>query len=178
VLTTLVGSAGATVLRTLTLRELSQRSTEIVAAKAVSSRAEWADFDGASRIVTRTQLQVESVVAGSRQVGQRLELVTLGGTVGDVAQVVYGEARFPVGQHALLFLSPLGSSYRLMGRAQGHYPIALTAEAAGALGPTATLAPSRQLPELMGEGVPAAAELRGLTLQRATALIQQLRSAR
>jgi hypothetical protein len=175
-LTVLVSPSHATVLRGLDLKELAGRSTNIVAAHPVSSRSEWAWTAGAQRIVTRTRLRVEEGIAGQVAAGQELEVTTLGGTVGDVAQLVLGEAQLKLGESALFFLAPLEQGYRLVGRSQGHYPLVQMPAGVGSPGALARILVSRQLPHLMGPGVPAGSELQGLTLQQARQLILQLRA--
>lgn len=110
--------------RALTLRELLLRSrhTLVGTPRAVESR--WEYYAGARRIVTYTTLQVSQSIDGRPAPASELQLRTLGGSVGDIAQVVHGEAQPKLDRPGLLFLdSDEGGVFRVTGMAQGHYPL-------------------------------------------------------
>jgi len=69
-------------------------------------------------------LEVAWTLRGPDKTGEDIVVRTLGGTVGEIAHLVYGEARLRLGQTCLLFLLPgRDGEYRVFGMAQGHYPL-------------------------------------------------------
>lgn len=158
--------ARATLFRGLTLPELAQFSELIVLATPLDASAHWQMLGGRQRIVTDTRVRVEDVVAKSAPLEGELLVRTLGGTVGDRAALVYGEAALFLNQTSLLFMLREAGVLRVVGMAQGHYP--LFSDARQAL----RLMQSPHAPELLGEGEPAMRILPGQELSRARSLVQ------
>lgn len=141
--------ASATTLLALSLAELQDRSGKIALATPEQSTSVWEHVGSQRRIVTYTRAIVHEVwltQSGDDEdpegEGQALELVTLGGRVGDVAQHVYGSAQLTPKETSLIFAGHSRGGLRaVVGMAQGHYPLV---ERTGAL----RLRPSPQLPQI------------------------------
>ena len=142
--TSFVGRSQATVMRPLSLPELVQASHHIVVAKALEGYSRWETVAGRKRIVTYTRLGIEESVALARTDSEVL-VRTLGGNVGDIGQVVHGEAMLVVGQRSLAFLIRRDdTSLGITAMSQGHYP--MRPDAKGLL----RLSASPRLAELFG----------------------------
>jgi hypothetical protein len=80
-------------------RDLVKRSEAIVIATAVESHPELRD---GGRLVTVATLQVERVLKGS--VGEKVQLVELGGAIGNRVTMIPGSPRYEDGKRYLVFL--------------------------------------------------------------------------
>jgi hypothetical protein len=107
--TALIGSvafctheAQASVVLTLTLPELVEKSDSIVVALPKSKVSKW---EG-GRIVTYTTIAIDTAVAGAAKAGDTLVVRTLGGVVDDIGQIAHGEAVLPLDKPIMLFLRP------------------------------------------------------------------------
>jgi hypothetical protein len=80
-------------------RDLVKRSKAIVVATAVDSHSELRD---GGRLVTVATLQVERVLKGA--VGEKVQLVELGGAIGNRVTMITGSPRYEVGKRYLVFL--------------------------------------------------------------------------
>ena len=166
-------AAWATVARALALRELVQHSELVAAGTPLEAYSRWEDFGGRRRIITYTRVRVDRLVTGT-DLGPEVLVRTLGGEVGDVGQVVEGEAILVVGKPSLLFLAPgYDGVLGVTAMAQGQFP--LRPDAHGTL----RLAPSPRLPQLVaGSGAPAQQVLVGHTLPEAGQLIEDAAHAK
>ena len=91
---------------------------------------------------------------------------TLGGRVGELGEIVHGEAELTLNETSLVFLTPDASGVELVtAMAQGQYPVAM--DRAG----TARLQFSRNLPRLVGSKTSAVNQLTGMPFIEARALI-------
>ncbi len=116
------GVARATTARALDLPELLRLSGAVSVATPIEARSRWEHVGGQRRIVTYVRLQLEQAWLGESEAQPLVR--TLGGQVGDIGQIVHGEAPLALGQRALLFLTPLTRELRsVAGMAQGHYPL-------------------------------------------------------
>src|SRR5687767_275799 len=88
--------ADATVVRAVSVEELVRRSHGVLVATPLERMAEWARVGGTRRIVTLTRVRVEETVAGVNEDSELL-VRTLGGRIGDIGQLVDGEAELRVG---------------------------------------------------------------------------------
>ncbi len=158
--------AQATLFRGLSLPELVKASELIVLATPLDASSHWEMLGGRQRIVTDTRVRVEDVVAKNAPSDGELLVRTLGGTVGERAALVYGEAALFLNQTSMLFMLRDAGVLRVTGMAQGHYP--LFADANRAL----RLMQSPHPPELVGDAEPAMHILPGQELSRARALVQ------
>ncbi len=140
----LAASAQATTMRLATLPELVGLAH--VAVRATVLNGQKAAFEG-TRIVTRTPVEVVTVLAGPARPGERLEVVTLGGVVGDIGQHVEGMPTLHPGEDVVLLLARDGrGGHHPVGLWQGVFhvtekgpqsPVVRWGEAGKAIGPTA-----------------------------------------
>ncbi len=106
----------------LTLPELTQGSERIVRGLAQEHYSQWESANGRKRIVTYTRVVVTDDLseAGDSEV----MVMTWGGRVGEVAQLIHGEAALPPNQESVIFLSgERNGARRVTAMAQGHYPM-------------------------------------------------------
>jgi len=158
--------ANATLVRGLSLEQLTSTSQMILLGTALEANAHWETLGGRRRIVTDTRVRVDDVLDKGAPASEVM-VRTLGGTVGDLAALVYGEATLNLEERAVLFLGEQGGFQRVVGMAQGHYPLRLDAKKA------LRLAPSPRSPELVGKGDLAVKRLTGLELGEARVLIRE-----
>lgn len=162
----LPGRAGATLFRGLSLAALAQASELILVATPLDASSHWEMLGGRYRIVTDTRVRVEDVVAKAPPSEGELLIRTLGGTVGERAAFVYGEAALSLNQTSVLFTVRDAGVQRVTGMAQGHYPLWAEADQPW------RLMRSPRAPELIGDGEPAMLILAGQELGHARTLIQ------
>ena len=163
-------TAEATVARGLSLTELALISEASVVGKAGERECRWEVIGGQKRIVTYTRLAVSRHVFGLDEKVTEVTVRTLGGRIGDLGQIVHGEARLARDESALMFLRRTGDTgYRVTAMAQGHYPLA--ADASGKL----RVRPRAGRARLLG-GPLAALRLAGLDLDAAIEQILKARS--
>lgn len=152
--------AHASLARALRLGELVHYSSAIIIGTPRSATSRWETIGGSRRIVTYTRVHVDQGIDGST--GSDLVIRTLGGQVGDIGQVVEGEAVLIVGQPALIFVyRGVHGTLSVTGMAQGHYP--LIADAHGTL----RLHASPRLARLVGKRGSAVQQLVGLDVNAA-----------
>lgn len=143
-------TAEATTALALSLDDLVRESYRVALVTPTRSTAAWEQADGQRRIVTRTQVLLQDVWrtraeadTQSDEDAQEMVLCTLGGRVGDLQQKVHGEASLRSDEPVLVFAGRFrDGGRRVVGMAQGHYPIA---EVDGQL----RLRRSRDLPQLV-----------------------------
>ena len=162
----LPSAAHATLFRALSLSALAQMSELILLATPLSASSHWELLGGRQRIVTDTRVRVEDVVAKAVPSEGELLVRTLGGTVGDRAAIVDGEAALFIGQTSMLFMVQVGGVQRVTGMAQGHYPLYEDADR------SVHLMPSPRAPELVGDAEPAMHLLAGRELGNARDLVR------
>lgn len=161
------GSANATIVRSLTLAALVQRSRRIVVVTALDSESHFEDLGRRRRIVTDTRVRVEEKLAKGEGIEKELLVRTLGGSVGTLGERVHGQAQLLMGEPCVTFLlqGPDGLHY-VNGMAQGHYPLR------GAAVPK--LAASPDLPDILDFNSSAVKALAGSELSAATTRIRAL----
>jgi hypothetical protein len=151
----------------VTLSELVQRSTLVAFSRSLEASGRWEDVGGSRRIVTYQRVQLDEVLIGQPP-AQDLWVRTLGGRVGDVAQIVFGEAELRVGDPCLLFVHPTSDGVPVVTElAQGHYPLRPN-------GGTLRLYPSPRLDRVVGADGTAVKALIGRTRAEATGLLGQV----
>lgn len=117
-------TAHATLVRGLTLEELSAQSARILLGTPLDASSQWAMVGGRRRIVTDTRIRVEDVVAKTPPEDSEILVRTLGGTVGTIGALVHGEAEFALDEQCLIFLRTLPDAlHQVTAMAQGHYPL-------------------------------------------------------
>jgi hypothetical protein len=161
--------AQATLLRGLSLPMLAQGSDHIVLGTALDASAHYETIGGRRRIVTDTRVRLDDVVAKSAPADSELLVRTLGGTVGEIAALVFGEAQLNLGEPCLLFLVNGADAVRhVHGMAQGHYPMQLDAKR------VMRLFASPRTPELTPNAAPLAVQrLVGQTVADARVLVRE-----
>ncbi len=118
--------AHASVARALTLRELSRGSHRIVRGVPQDRYAQWENRGGRQRIVTYTRVLVTEDLGRSEREAEVL-VMTWGGRVDGVAQLIHGEAALRADEDCVLFLGKSDNGVRrVTAMAQGHYPIERT----------------------------------------------------
>ena len=116
----LASHADASVSLAVLFDDLVAESATVDVVTPMEARSVWEN----GRIYTYTRLHVDSAIAGSAGVGSDVWVQTLGGEVGDVGQMVEGEANLAVGKQTLVFLRPASSGvFWVTARAQGQFPL-------------------------------------------------------
>jgi len=162
-------TARATTARAVSLVELVRRSTRIARATPLESFARSEEIGGARHIVTYSRLRIDDSIHGSSSDSETL-VRTLGGRVGDLGEIVHGEAELTLNESCLVFLMSDANGVELVtAMAQGQYP--LSVDAAG----TPRLGLGRNLPHLLGGATSAVAQLTGKPLAEARTLILGVR---
>jgi hypothetical protein len=134
---TRVPDAAASVSATVLFEQLVQESSAVAVVVPTERRVVW---EG-DRIVTYTHARIDRLVAG--QLARDVWVRTLGGSVGDIAQIVEGQAVFPLGRPSLVFLRvhldlttrQATDSFVVAERGQGQFPV----ETSTGKGPRLTL---------------------------------------
>lgn len=160
------GQALGAVAKALTLPDLLKKSTSTLVIKAVAQRSSWVTMAGSQRIVTDTEARVEELVAGVDPSATQIMLRTLGGRVGNIGQIVEGEAELSVGETSLSFVTQFEPAiYAVTAMAQGHYPVVNQAGAR-------MLVTNRVLPALLKRSGSAVERLAGKKLTDALAMVR------
>lgn len=111
-----VAPASATTLRALSIEQLIARSDAVVRARVRHQHAEWRG----GAIVTLSQIEVREALRG--QVPAAVEVLELGGRLGEYAMPVIGAAELAVGEERVLFLRRVAGAagtYEVAGMSQG-----------------------------------------------------------
>lgn len=110
----------------LSVEEMTRRSAVVARAKVRSSVSSWGEQK--KHIFTKTVLELSEVWVG--EVTREIELVTLGGQVGDRVSKVAGGPEFTEGDDVVVFLgwSERQQRYYLLGLSQGYYRVEEDAE--------------------------------------------------
>jgi hypothetical protein len=122
---TCAGSARASTSVALLFEDLVRGASAVAIVTPMQERAVWEE----GRIVTYTEVHIERLVAG-RLPGD-VWVRTLGGAVGDTAQLVEGGAKFVAGKASLVFVRPHVVPGALPGALPGTLPGALPGALAG-----------------------------------------------
>ena len=114
--------AWASMALALDLEQLVAKADHIVVAAAVGQKSRW---DRYGHIVTDVTLSVKEGLKGAFDAGDRISVTVLGGTIGDLAMRVPGEASFKPGGSAIVFLREVSSlgELRVVGMSQGVLPL-------------------------------------------------------
>jgi hypothetical protein len=152
----------------VSLPELLRSSTAVGFAASSEASSRWEEIGGSKRIVTYHRVGFDELLVGQ---DRELWVRTLGGRVGDIAQIVHGEAELRVGEPCLLFVSPGRDGVSVVTEmAQGHYPLR---DQGGAL----RLHPSPRLGTLVRPDGSAAKALIGRTRGEARSVLDEARRA-
>lgn len=126
----------------------------------------WEELGGRKHIVTYTRVRALELLAGADPKADELLVRTLGGRVGDLGELVHGEAMLTPGERGVLFVMPALGALGVTAMAQGHYP--LLRDSAG----TERLRRSPAANELLQEDGSAVKRLTGLQVSEARALVR------
>lgn len=125
VLIALPGLAGATVLLSMTVEELTAQSDLVVIAEVEEQRVAWDEDVQRVRTYTRVRLRERVAGEGAEGVGDSLLIVQEGGFLEDFGMAIAGNAHLVPGEVAVLFLTRAedASHYFVFGMEQGKYRI-------------------------------------------------------
>lgn len=91
---------------------------------AVDAQCQWELIGKRKRIVTYSLVRVEAALDGVAPESDEVLVRTLGGSIGDLGQVVHGEAMLALGERSAVFLADATPGvFRVTAMSQGHYPI-------------------------------------------------------
>jgi hypothetical protein len=106
------------------LDELVRRSQRVVVSEPLDVESRWETVGKRRHIVTYTRVRALELLRGVPLEEEELMVRTLGGRVGDLAELVHGEAVLTLGHRAVLFTMPARGALAVTAMAQGHYPLA------------------------------------------------------
>jgi hypothetical protein len=100
---------------------MADNSALVLSGKVVGMDSYWNEEH--TKIFTRTTILVDETYKGEHS--PRVELIQLGGVVGNVKVTVEGALQWREGEEVLLFLEPYGiaSQYQVAGLSQGRFEI-------------------------------------------------------
>jgi hypothetical protein len=166
---TLIGKpAEASVSRALPLEELTGRSRHVVLGEPLEAYSVWERIGRRRHIVTYTRVRAHELLAGADPTSDEVLVRTLGGRVGELGELVHGEAMLQLGERSVLFMMPSREALAVTAMAQGHYPLLKDARGAE------RLLRSREARELIGEAGAAVRRLPGLQVTEARSLLRQM----
>jgi hypothetical protein len=160
--------AQASLSRAVGVEELVGRSRHVVLGEPLEAYSVWEQVGQRKHIVTYTRVRALELLAGEAPEQDELLVRTLGGRVGDLGELVHGEARLTLGVRGVLFTMPTQAVLGVTAMAQGHYPLARDN------GGNERLRRSPEASELLGEDGSAVKRLTGLQLHEARALLRSV----
>lgn len=160
--------AAASLARAVALSELVSRSQHVLVAEPLDGESVWEQVGKRRHIVTYTRVRALELLGGQAPPHEELMVRTLGGRVGDLAELVHGEATLTLGARSVLFTMPSRGALTVTAMAQGHYP--LVRDQVGA----ERLQRSPAAVELMREPGSAVQRLSGLDLESTRQLLRQV----
>jgi hypothetical protein len=99
---------------------LHESTAAVVVTPGTEARSVWET----GRIYTYTRVHVDRAVAGDAKTGDEAWVRTMGGIVGNVGQIVEGEAVLAPGHPSLLFLrAGAAGTFDVTARGQGQFPL-------------------------------------------------------
>jgi hypothetical protein len=159
--------AAASVARAITMSALVKRSKTVVLGTPLAAYSEWQTVGDARRIVTVTRVRIDEHVARSKPDSSEIMVRTLGGRVGQLGQLVHGEAELRTDQTAMLFVYEAdGGLSSVTAMAQGHYPLLVDAHGK-------TLQKSPGLAKLVAAPDAAVERLAGLGVEAAARIVRE-----
>jgi hypothetical protein len=162
------GAADAGVARPIALSELVRQSRYVVVGASVEAISRWEDVGKSHRIVTYHRFVVDRGLGSKRPAEKEVWVRTLGGRVGDIGQIVHGEAVLTAGETAVVFLAPgKDGVLQVTAMSLGHFPV--LADKSG----VPRLSVSPRLSKIIGAGPSAVEKLVGRTVAEADTLVQR-----
>lgn len=125
-----VALAGATIVKQLSVADMTRRADVIVQGTVVRQSAAWDEAH--ARIYTITEIQVAEALKGGAAPGAIVAVRQLGGVADGIVQSIPGNARFAAAEEVLVFLDrdeTLPWHY-VIGMAQGKYTVSKAGGAA------------------------------------------------
>lgn len=159
--------AHASLARAVPVEELVSRSQHVMLGEPLDAYSVWEQVGQRKHIVTYTRVRALELLGGVDPKGDELLVRTLGGRVGDLGELVHGEALLTLGERGVLFMMPTRAGLSVTAMAQGHYPLAR--DAAGA----ERLRRSPEAKELVNEHGAAVERLVGLRVPEARTLLER-----
>jgi len=152
--------------RAVPLAGLVARSQHVVLGEPLDNYSVWEQIGQRKHIVTYTRVRALELLAGADPKQDEILVRTLGGRVGQLGELVHGEAIINLGERSVLFTMPAQGVLVVTAMAQGHYPLAR--DRAG----VERLLRSPEAGELIREAGSAVQRLTGLELAAARALLK------
>jgi len=115
--------AHATLSRAVRVEDLVTRSRHVLLGEPLESYSAWERIGDRKHIVTYTRVRAHELLSGADPKQEELLVRTLGGRVGELGELVHGEARLRVGDRSVLFVTPVQDVLSVTAMAQGHYPL-------------------------------------------------------
>lgn len=121
------GSASSTVMRFMSLEELTSRSTDVVRGTVLGQSVRWTE--NREGILTYVDLLIHERLKGTRPIAQVVQLVQSGGELEGRRMRVVGLPEFQDGEEVVLFLAPYSNDPReadhvsLIGGRMGRLPV-------------------------------------------------------
>jgi hypothetical protein len=120
VLSMVAVQAEATRIKAMSPRQVAEHSALVVSGRVTGVTSYW--NEAGTKIFTRTTVAVDETYKGQK--GQVVELIQLGGVVGNIRVNVEGALSWVEGEEVLLFLEPYDSGrYQVTGMSLGKYSI-------------------------------------------------------
>jgi hypothetical protein len=160
-------SVHASLARAVRVEELVRRSQHVILGEPLDAYSVWEQVAERRHIVTYSRIRTHELLGGATPAQDELLVRTLGGRVGELGEVVHGEAQLVMGSRSVLFLMPTAGELGVTAMAQGHYP--LTRDQAG----EERLGPSPGMPELVDPNGSAVRRFSGLRVAEARSLVAQ-----
>ena len=115
--------AQATVVRAVSVAEMTKRADVIVEAQVEALTSAW--NPERTRIYTVTRLKVSDSIKGAVTKGNVIKIRQIGGTADGITQMVAGNAKFAAGDRVIVFLnrSETENMHFVIGMAQGKFAI-------------------------------------------------------
>src|SRR3954465_2939878 len=100
------GRALASVARAVPVGELVARSQHVLIGEPLDAESIWEQIGQRRHIVTYTRVRTLELLAGADPRQEELLVRTLGGRVGELGELVHGEAMIEPGARGVLFVMP------------------------------------------------------------------------
>lgn len=120
---TLSTQAKASLAQAVEFKRLVRGSHHIVFATPVEASSVWEAVGGRKRIVTYSRLVISESLGAVEPSERELMVRTLGGQVGDIGQIVHGEAELALNTPSVLFIGQAKDQpLFIQAMSQGEYP--------------------------------------------------------
>ena len=93
--------ARATLSRAVRVEELVARSRHVLLGEPLESYSAWEKLGDRKHIVTYTRVRAHELLSGADPQQEEILVRTLGGRVGELGELVHGEARLRVGDRGV-----------------------------------------------------------------------------